>query len=491
MNTNALSKIAVAFAAILLLVSAAATPVLAASTLNYADGDAPNPQFDVDEVTVDEWDNGDFSSPLEYYDDSGDATTLPGTLNQSSDVDDLGTGSVNPVSVVATDIQVEEFGEFPRNDEESGENSASALDASEWSTSGATVSEASTAPNVDAVSISGAASSDLATYDNITALDSDIEKRDLQVAVDIASASGEPTLRLNDADSDYVTVKLYDADANQTADNVVANTTGEGHVLQTEIGQLEIQGSGDGQMGEITSIEVSGDINAEFSLINAEKTSQYTFGERYVENSDSELEKETVTEPHGEFHVYSVDTYGATFEDAVYHGLSYPAHVTAAELPAEDVSATFQGDNAYPNWASVADIHYRMNLPDAYDISYSGVDLEQTTQWPGTRYVTVEVAEGVGDTEFSEIDSWSSVTSSFDSQDKDVTLDSTISPGTEYALHYELKLTDEEASAMQAAGGGAGVMGGGGGGIWGLITAPITWIVGAAAAVAARLSGVV
>ena len=281
-------------------------------------------------------------------------------------------------------------------------------------------------------------------------------------------------LQLNDSDGDYVAVKLFDADANQSADDVLANTTGEGHVLQTEIGQLTVQGSGDGTMGEVTEVYVTGDVTMEASLLNAEKTSQYTFGEKYVENSDGELETETSTEPHGAYSVHSVDTLGATFDDATVMGLSFPAHVSAEHAPAEDVSAEFQGDNAYPQWDSVADINYRLSLPDAYDISYSGVELEQTSQWPGTRYVSVEVKEGVGDTDFSEIENADSVTSSFDAQDKTVTLDSTISPGTEYYIGVDLKLTSDEASAMQAAGGGAGVMGGGGGGgIWSFLSSPL------------------
>ncbi len=474
------SKAFVALVAILTVTSMAAMPVMAASTLNYADGKAPNPQFNVEEVTVDEWDNGEFDSALEYYDDSGDATRLDGELNQSSDVDDLGTGTVNPISLTATDIQVAEFGEFPRNDDEDGENSASALDASEWTTSGASVSDATTAPGVDAVEFSGSASSDAATYGNISALDSDIEKRDLQLAADIESASGEPVLQLNDSDGDYVEVKLYDADANQTADNVLANATGEGHVLQTEIGQLAVQGTGDGSMGEIVEVHVEGDVTAQFSLINAEKTSQYTFGEKYVENSDGELETVDITEPHGEYSVHSVDTFGSTFDDATMMGLSFPAHVSAEYAPSEDVDATFQGDNAYPNWDSVAQINYRLSLPDAYDISYSGVALEQTTQWPGTRYVSVEIKEGVGDTAFGDIDNANSVTSQFDAEDKTVTLDDTISPGTEYYIGIDLKLTSDEASAMQAASGGAGVMDdGSGGGIWSLLTSPIGMVVSA------------
>jgi hypothetical protein len=207
-----------------------------------------------------------------------------------------------------------------------------------------------------------------------------------------------------------------------------------------------------------------GDIDADFALINAEKTSQYTFGERYVDtDDDDDLETETIYEPHGEYSVHSVSTFGQVFADATFKGLSYPATVEAKHLSDDDVNATFEKNDAYPTWDAVPDIYYRMELPSAYDLSYSGVSLEQEQQWPGSRYVSIEVAEGVGDTDFDDIDSWSSHTSSFDNQDSVHTLDSTVSVGTTYAVHVELKLTADEVSAMQA-GGGMGPMGGSGDG---------------------------
>jgi len=480
MNTNALTKVGVALAAIFLMVSAVATPAAAASTLNYDDGQAPNPQFSTD-VTVDSWDNGEFNSPLEYYDDSGDAADLGGEVNRSSDVDDLGTGTVNPISLTATDINVAEFGQFPRKDE--GDNAASFLDASEWTTSGASTSEVTTAPNVEAIQYAGSATSDYATYSNFS-ISSSAEKRYLQIAADVTSASGTPELRVEDQDGDYVAVELYNSSASQSADGVLANQTGEGHVTQVQVGSLTVEGSGDGTITDIAAVNVTGDATVDFSLVNVERTSPYTFGEKYVQtDDDEELETETIREPHGEYSVHSVDTLGAMFDDAVVKGLSFPAHVEAAMLPAEDVDATFKGDNAYPQWDSVADIYYRMTLPDAYDLSYSNVQLEQTSEWPGTRYVSVEMVEGAGDTAFEDIESWTAFTSSFDAQDKDITLDSTVSPGTEYALHYEIKLTGDEASAMQSAG-GPGVMKGDGGGFFSMLFSPI-------GAIASALTGLV
>ncbi len=468
----------------LLLLSSVAIPVSAAGNLNFSDdGQAPNPQFAVDSVTVDSWNNSEFDSPTEYYDDSGSAAELDAEVNRSDDPDEIGNGTVNPISLTATDIEVDAFGEFPRKsaDGDQSDNTASALDASEWSTSGsASVSDVTTAPGVDAVQVTGSAGTDQSTYSNFS-VTSDTEKRYIQLAADIDSASGTPTMYFNDSDGDYVAVDLYDSSADQSDDDVLANSTGEGHVIQVQVGELATQGTGDGTMGEITEITVQGDVTADFSLINAEKTSQYTFGERYVDD-DGDLGTETIREPHGEYSVHSVDTFGSVMSDAVINGLSFPAHFTAELAPAEDVNATFKSDNAYPNWDAVADIYYKLSLPSAYDLSYSGVSLEQTTQWPGTRYTNVEYKEGVGDSEFSEIENWNSLTSSFDALDKDVTIDDTVSVDTEYAIHYEIKLTNDEASAMQSGGGMAPMGGSGGGGF-------LDWLIGLPGIAIAAVAG--
>lgn len=475
-STHGTRITAIAFIGMLLL-SAFAIPVNASAGLNYDEGDAPNPYFNVDQVTVDEWDNSDFDQPIQYYDDSGEIATLPGEVNRSDDVDELGNGTVNPISVIATDIEVDEFGEFPRKSDEEN-NTASALDASEWTSdlSGSagtgSVSDTTTAPSVEAVAVSTSSqtSGDTAvfTYSNFS-ITSDADKRYVQLAADVntldAGALGE--VQLKDADGDYVTVEI-NSSADQSAAHVLANTTGEGHVSQVQIGGLTVEGTGDGNMQEIQSIDVvvsDGNIAADFALINAEKKGQYEFGEKRVDtDSDDDFETETIYEPHGEFSVHSVSTFGSTFSNAVYHDLTFPAHIDAKHAPSEDVNATFDKDNAFPNWDSVAEIYYRIELPSAYDLSYAGVSLDQDQKWPGSRYATVEVKEGVGDTDFEDISNWNSKESTFSNQDSTHTLDSTVSVGTEYAVHIQLKLTGDEASAMQMAGGG-GPLGGDDGGL--------------------------
>jgi hypothetical protein len=101
---------------------------------------------------------------------------------------------------------------------------------------------------------------------------------------------------------------------------------------------------------------------------------------------------------------------------------------------------------------------------------------------PGERYKTVEVAEATGDTGFDDIDSWSDVTDSYGSSE--VTLDSTVSSGTVYAVSYDVVLTNGEVDTIESAvGGGAGPMDSGNGGVWSLITSIPGMIVSAAVTV--------
>ena len=445
-----------ALIALLVVSSMVATPAMAAGGIGWGgDSKAPNPTVN-SEVTIDEWNAADFSGPLQYYDDAGDAAQLPASPNASND---------NPVTLTATDIDFQERNEFPRLDAEDGENSASALDDSEWTVSGASVSSSTTAPGVDALNYVGTASSDLATYSNVSVADG--EKSYITLAADINSAAGTPTLQLTDGDGDYVEVTLYDSTADAENDSVLANSTGEGKVLQHQVGDLEVQGTGDGTFGSTEEITVNGEIDADVSVLDAERTRELTFGERAEDtDDDDELETVTITEPRGEYAVTGMDTLDDVMSDATIYGVTVDAEFQASDLQDdEDVSAEFSESSDYPQWDQLGQISYRLELPTAFDLSYSNTELVDDPELPGERYKTVEVAEATGDTGFDDIDSWSDVTDSYGSSE--VTLDSTVSSGTVYAVSYDVVLTNGEVDTIESAvGGGAGPMDSGNGGLW-------------------------
>lgn len=446
MNINIKKTGLAALLAFAVMSSIVAAPAAAGGIAFDGESSAPSPEIEAD-VTIDEWNAADFDEPLEYYDDSGEPTSLPASVNESND---------NPITVTATDIDFDQADQFPRKSAEDGDNSASALDASEWTASGATVSETTTAPGVDALNYAGTASSDSASYSNFSV--SDGEKAYVTVAADVNSASETPTLRVNDTDGDYVEVELYNSSASADSTTILANSTGEGNVLQVQLGDLTVQGSGDGTLDETTEITIQGDADADVSVLDAQRTRELQFGERLEDtDDDNELETVEVTQPNGAYTVANMGGFDEVMSSATFYGVTVDAHFSAGDLvDDENVDATFSADNDYPQWDSVGTFNYKLQLPTGFDLSYANTELTDSPELPGERYKNVEVAEGVGDTDFSDISSYSEVTSSYDSSE--VTLDSTVSSGTVYAISYDVVLTSGEVSAIENVGGGGAPM---------------------------------
>lgn len=471
----------------LLVVMLVAQPVAAlGGGLNYDSGEAPNPTITAD-TTVDSYEVSWGDDP-QYENDNGEVVDLPASVNTSTDVDELGNGAVNPYTYTVTDVNFSAAGEFPRSGDSN--NDASALDASEWSTSGATLTETTTAPGVDAIDYTASTSGDTATYDNFT-ISSDAEKRHFQAFYDVTDASGatEITATIHDAtDGDTATVYLYDADGN-TADTAVgANSTGEGVAMQVQVGDLSASG-GDSTIDEIGQVVISADGagSVDMSAINLEKQGQWSLGTQYVDSdtSDDNLETETVYNATGPVSINSVESMGPVFDNADINGLTFEAMYSGSQLADEDVATEFASDNAYPQWDSVLTANYRLELPSAYDLSHSNAELQMDQQWAETRYVAVEVAEGVSDdTNLTNVSdsSYTEYTSSFTSEGQTVSLDSTVSVGDNYDVRVKLLLTGDEASAMQSTGGGGGVLGGGGGGI-------VDFLIGIPGAILVALGG--
>ncbi len=464
--------------------SAVAPAVSAASNFNDDADAAQNPYIAAD-VTVSSFDRADMSVG-EYEDDSGEIAQLPAVVDQSDDVDDIGSGTVNPYKFVATDIEFSDAARFPTDKE-----SVSAIhNESEWTTAGLTVSDASTAPGVEALEVSSSGltsgSTASATYDNVS-ITSDAEKRYLQVALDVVSMDSGATveLRAMDSDGDYVDVYASPS-ASATDDNVLATGTGEGFVIQEQMGSLTVEGSGDGTLAEIQSIEVvvsDADATVRMSALNAQKTSEWTFGDKRVNTDDEDdFETESITDVSsaGAIAIYNLDTMGSTFDNAVINGLTVPMKFSAGALEDEsEVNVTFTSADSYPSFSQKMTSQYKLELPDAYDLSYANAELRQESQIPNSRYQSVELYEGVGDTDFSEISSWTIRTDAIGAVDNDVVLDNTIQPGQQIAYQSIVLVTDQEASQVQDVSAGAGQFGSSSGGIFDMILSPIGAVVGA------------
>jgi hypothetical protein len=492
------SRFAPAFIAVLLVVSSITgvagvalaqevdvpSPIDDPTELNHDASTVHNPDIPVT-VSKDVHHIGDWSA-TQYENNNGAVKTLNATLNESK---------ANPVALVATDINASDFGEFPRKNED--DNTASALDASEWSTdtsgigtTGATfsVQDSTTAPNVDAVRVntSSLSSGDtgVATYDNFS-ITSDESKRYAQFGVDVDTLDSGTTaeVRVVDEDGDYKEFVIDSANSTDSAD-VIANSTGEGFVTQQQLGGITTEGSGDGTFDNIQSVEVR-DLDASFALINAEKMGQYSFGEQaYDGDGDGEKdETRTLYEPSGQVWITGYDSLESSFSGADVHNTQQTLQFKASNLSTEmDAQVEFSAAGDYPDFELIADVYYRLELPSAYDLSYQNAELTDSVDLPSGRYQSVEVAEGVGDTEFENISSWSSVKSKYDSQGSNVTMDSTIQPGQQIAIHYAYPVTADEQGNMASQGGVPGQFeqGDGGGFLSGIpILGSIASIVGA------------
>ena len=165
--------------------------------------------------------------PGQYEDDSGDVATLPATVAQSQDVDDIGTGSVNPYHFVATDIDFSDAGAFPHAEENiSAVDNETRWSIDESSTAGSmAVLDSTTAPGVEAleVSTSSQTSSDTAvtTFSDVS-ITSDAEKRYLRAMLDVNSLDSGATVELRavDSDGDYVATTINSSATASDADEL-------------------------------------------------------------------------------------------------------------------------------------------------------------------------------------------------------------------------------------------------------------------------------
>lgn len=489
-NDNLFRSLIVAMVVMTVVAPMASMGVLAAQTgngddINPAADPAQNPHIETDVTKekhdMDEFGTGD-SGLLTYYDNDGDATALPASVNDSME---------NPVSYTPTHIDVDEYGAFPH-----GEEDVSGLNASYWTTDEAgtagsiSVDDTTVQPNVEAVQVatSGQSSGDsaTATFDNFS-ITSDEDKRMLIVGADVNTldSGAHVEVRAVDEDGDYKAIEA-NTSADTAADATWTDSAGDSRIAQVRLGELDTEGSGDGNFDNIEEIEVvvqDGDFDGELSILNADSMSQYDFGDQRVDtDDDGEMDDtETLREPEGEVSVTGLDTLGSAFDSATIHGVTYEATFEAAHLDADDAAANFTSAEDYQSYDRLGDTYYRLTLEDTYDLSYANAELKDEVSLPETRYRTVEYAEGTGDTDMENVSDWTETTDSYDEKGKSVTLDSTIQPGQDIVFHSNALYTDAEMDAIFSdgegeeaeSGGGGGMFGGGGGGILDAIISPI------------------
>lgn len=454
-------------ALVAIMLVSVATPAIAAAQsdttpngINTDSDSVPDVRINAD-VTKAEHEVG--WSATDYENDNGEQAALAASLNDTD----------NPASWTATDIEVDEFGAFPHG------SNVSALDSSEWTTDESDTSgsisadDSETAPDVDAVSIStssqGSGDTAVATMSNSTIgdfVDSDASKRYFSIGADVNTLDSGATVevQVEDDDGDYKQFFIDSGNSTSSADTI-ANATGEGQVLQQQLGDVPTVNDGDGSFDSVAQIDVvvtDGNADLDISLLNAERLSPYNFGERVNADGDTE----TIEEPNGEVSMAGIDTMGGAFDNAVLHDATYDLVFSSDEISdASDIHWNVTDAPAFPGFEHRADVYYRLSLPGAYDLSYSNAELVGTQDLPSDRYQAVELSEGVGDTDLTNVSSWDDHTSAYSSTG-DHSLDDTVQVDTEYGLHFDVLWTgDDEDSAFSSSGGAGQWAGSGDGGI--------------------------
>ncbi|WP_050037915.1 MULTISPECIES: hypothetical protein [unclassified Haloarcula] len=411
--------------------------------------------------------------PIQYENNNGELVAHPSHVNESVD---------NPYSFVATDIEVADYGVFPRKSAES-DNSASALDASEWSTTvsdttntALSASDVETAPGVDAVNIAtggsmGAGDTATATYSNFS-VTSDEKKRYLQVAMDVNQLDTAATVdvRVVDENGDY-----YVAEVNasrSSGEDLIGSAQGEGYVFQRQLGDMELVAAGDGTFDNIEKTEIviaDADADVSVAAVNVQKMSTWDLGTQLEDtDGDSELEESDILEisSPGAVSITSLDSMGQTFQKGTIHDLTIDFASNRSDRDADEIVTEFNQTNQRPGYYGTATIYMPTGLPSAYELSYADVKTTQTQAFLADRYIEVSYAEGVGDTAPKNISSWTDITSSFSSQGANVTVDDTLQPGqTNYVvLNLQLQENEFKNTKNAFATAGAAVMGPGGSG---------------------------
>ncbi len=472
-----------------MVVSLAATPGLAQSSTINTDADAaPNAELEGN-VTIDGYEMA--WSGLQYENDAGDVTDFPGRVDPQRD---------NPYSFIASDVNFSDAEGFPHANE-----SVSALDSDEWSASGAnsskmTISDVETAPGKDALRVS---TSSMAAGDTATATFSDVSitsdenKRYLQLVLDANTVDSGVVANVSVVDSDG---DHYDATLDPSADSenthTITTATGEGVIFQQQLGDMDLIADGDGSFNDISKVEIvvtEADAEVDISAINVDKTSPWVFGEELKDNDDDDdLEEVEIKENQGgALSLHSLSSIGPAFDSATILGLTVDFKQTAADLDSEDVSVEFEEADQYPNFEHKFNGHFRYEAPDAYDLSYANLEVVDEVARPGSRYETVEYAEGTGDTEFDDIDPWTGITSSYGSMSSNVTVTTSVSAGSPVVLHFEYVVTDDEKNAIENVGGAMGPTGDDEGGFLSMLfSLPGVIVSGVAAFLGGRRLGV-
>lgn len=435
--------------------------------LNYPSDYVPNPFLSA--TTTIGTHKPEFSA-LEYENDEGEPEELPAVIDDRAP-DDPQETTANVFSMRADRIDASDYRAFPVGLEQENADGdlepVTAVDPDEWTTDGGSISVAEGETEIDSVNFSASpadGATTTATFDASGELEKEADPRQyLQLGVNVngITSGAVVEIALEDADGEQVVVSI-DPAADETENDVVATATGSGIIYQEQLGELPNESAVD----EIVAVTVSvSDADADVTVyaLNAERKSRWEFGSMVVDENTDDETTETIREPSGTFTTTGLS--GELVDSATIHDLDVPVRYDAAHAKVATSHEETTTDR-YPAFDALSETHARIEVPTAYDLGHSDLELEMHQQLPDDRYNVLEVAEGTSDTDDADVDG-SDVRGSLASEGDYVTLEEFAATGTEYSVIAELKLTSDELDQVIASGGaGGGPLGSSGGGMF-------------------------
>jgi len=421
-----------------------------------------------------------------YEDDSGEKAELGGHVPRED--------TENAITLRADKFDFSSAREFPRGETYDGDGDGdadedvSALDATHWTTTGATNGSVSvTDADLDVESALTVASDAVADGETVTASFSDVSlsdaaaKRYLQFVVNVDTLTSGATVEVaivdDDGDEKVVTAS---PGADTSTASVFAAATGDGIVLQQRLADLSTTANGDGSFDSIDSVEVrvlDADATVTFTALDVERKSRWTFGS-YLKNEDTDDEERVKRyEPGpGNFTVTGLDTLGDTLaaEGAVLHDVSQPFRYTLAESTL-DYKFRFVEATEYPGYDYVFEQRGKWSVPTAIDLTHSGLTMMDEVAVPPGRFKSVWTAAGVEDTAFADLDDDTDKTyhgGAYDSEGADAELRSSVTADTVFAYGADVLVTESNREgavaddAPSGAGGAAPAENSGGNSMW-------------------------
>ncbi|WP_256288796.1 hypothetical protein [Halobellus inordinatus] len=471
------------------MASSAGTAVAASYGMNAQADDHPDTWIHEDRLTVESHDQTSMGW-LQYEGDNGKIRTVDGHVN--------GTDGDAKITYRADRLEAEPLGQFPRYTGEEN-NTYTWLNTSQWSsTTGVSVtdSDGKTAGGVPSIEIATDGSFSSGTTGNAeytlgSPITSDVEKLYLQsiLNVDSLESGAVVDVQVRDGDGDYVNATISSS-ATATAEDVVTNQTANGVIYQRQLGQFAVQGTGDGSLDAVETVRVEirdGDATVTLTGLNVQKKSRWDFGEERVldtsTDDDGDYTGEIVRERPlgGEINMSSLQGLDEAFEDATVHKLTYLNVQYRLQDKPSAVSISFEDADNYPGFPKRLSLTWERSIPAAYDLSHGDMELRHRQTFMSDRYIQLRYAEGVGDTDPSDVseDSWIDVTNSLGEEDQVLTADSTVQPDTNYVVEFDVKLlADQHTTLSQVTQSAGGFWGSNGGGSSNPFMSLYNWVAG-------------